>query len=87
MYYWDNTHGFLEGPTKYNGNFMDQYILQANGIVVPWQMMKSIPSEQLRKNVLQEKIMKYVSCIKEKFSDSICMLAQEQQKTPQKWIP
>ena len=96
VYYWDNRHKFSEqkkiicralGPTNYEGNLMAQYILQANGIVVPRRTVKAIPSKHLRNQVLQDKMKVYDSCIKEKLGDSMKIPVVRDQHTPREWIP
>lgn len=75
------------GPTRYEGNEMAQYILQANGIVVAQQKVKAIPPEHLRTKVLKDKIEVFDSFIKHKLGDSMCMLQNKSEHTPHEWIP
>ena len=90
VYYWDNKNKFPEqkkrigralGPTKYEGNVMAQYILHANGIVLPRKMVKAIPPEHPRNQVLQDKMKIYDSCIKEKLGDSMSIPVEKGKHT------
>ena len=78
--YWDQRSKFPKqrkrirralGPTKYLGNKMAQYILQANGEVVPQCTTAAIPPEHLWTDVIQRKIRMFDDAIRQKLGDSM----------------
>ena len=96
VYYWDKKHKFpvqkkrigrALWPTKNEGIATSQYILEATDIVVPRQMVKAVPPEHLRNQVLQDKMKVYESCIKEKLGDRMHIPVDKGQHKPQEWIP
>ena len=81
IYYWENKHQFpmptlrigrALGPTKYEGNEMAQYVLDANGrVLLPRRLTKPIPPEHLRTDNLKERLKIFDACIKKKLGDSM----------------
>ena len=94
VYYYDSKQQFplpqkrigrALGPTKYEGNEMAQYILQANGRVVPRRTTIPIPEEELRTSSMKQRIETFNKCIEQTLGTSMNMPTLK--SSDDEWIP